>query len=251
MTPDLGAIIERTPVARRPGPAKQCAFDRSRSGGSERLAGRGRAYMGRGLPGPRRYRSFEQEGAFSCKTGRMGRTYEGIDDRLADFISRQPVFFVATAPLAADGHVNCSPKGTRDNLNVMGARRVAYQDMTGSGAETIAHLRENGRIVIMFCAFEGPPRIVRLHGKGRAVVRRDPDFADLVARFPARTGTRAVISVEVERISDSCGYGVPLMTLVAHRDNLDHWTETKGPEGLVAYRAEKNRFSVDGLPALA
>jgi hypothetical protein len=161
------------------------------------------------------------------------------------------MFFVATAPLAADGHVNCSPKGTRDNLVVMGGRRVAYQDMTGSGAETIAHLRENGRIVVMFCAFEGPPRIVRLHGKGRAVVRQDRDFEDLAALFPAHPGTRAVITVDVERISDSCGYGVPYMSFVGHRENLDHWTDTKGPEGLVAYQAEKNRFSIDGLPGLS
>jgi hypothetical protein len=181
----------------------------------------------------------------------MGRTYDAIDDRLADFIARQPVFFVATAPLAADGHVNCSPKGTRDNLVLMGARRVLYQDMTGSGAETIAHLRENGRIVIMFCAFDGPPRIVRLHGRGRAVVREDPAFEDLVSHFPAHPSTRAVISVELERISDSCGYGVPLMTFVGHRENLDHWAEKKGLEGIVAYQAEKNRFSIDGLPALA
>ncbi|HTV10221.1 MAG TPA: pyridoxamine 5'-phosphate oxidase family protein [Acidimicrobiales bacterium] len=181
----------------------------------------------------------------------MGKTYDAIDDRLADFLARQPVFFVATAPLAADGHVNCSPKGTRDNLVLMGPRRVVYQDMTGSGAETIAHLRENGRIIIMFCAFEGPPRIVRLHGKGSVVVEGGPDFADLMACFPAHPSTRALISVEVERISDSCGYGAPFMTFAGHRENLDHWSETKGPEGLVAYRAEKNRFSIDGLPALA
>lgn len=181
---------------------------------------------------------------------RMGRTYDAIDDRIADFIVRQPVFFVATAPLAADGHVNCSPKGTRENLVLMGKHQVAYQDMTGSGAETIAHLRENGRIVMMFCAFEGPPRIVRLHGKGRAVLPADPDFTDLAARLPGHLSTRAVISVDVERISDSCGYGVPLMTFVGHRENLDHWAETKGPDGLIAYRAEKNRLSIDGLPAL-
>jgi Pyridoxamine 5'-phosphate oxidase len=180
----------------------------------------------------------------------MGRTYDAIDDRLAQFICRQPVFFVATAPLAAGGHVNCSPKGSRSDLAILGPGRVAYQDMTGSGAETIAHLRENGRIVLMFCAFEGPPRIVRLHGKGRAIVDGDPEFADLAARFPAHPGRRALISVEVERLSDSCGYGVPLMTFAGHRENMDHWTETKGTEGLVAYRAEKNRSSIDGLPAL-
>lgn len=180
----------------------------------------------------------------------MAKTYAAIDDRLADFIVRQPVFFVATAPLAADGHVNCSPKGSQDGLALMGENHVAYQDLTGSGAETIAHLRENGRIVMMFCSFEGPPRIVRLHGEGRVVTQADPDFTELAARFPHRPGTRTVISVEVTRISDSCGYGVPLMTYVGHRQNLDHWAETKGPDGLSAYRAEKNHRSIDGLPAL-
>ena len=181
----------------------------------------------------------------------MGRVYDAIDDRLADFLSRQPVFFVATAPLAADGHVNCSPKGAKDNLLVVDPHTVAYRDLTGSGVETIAHLRENGRIVMMFCAFEGPPRIVRLHGTGTALVAQDRDFPGLVARLPAHPGTRAVIRIDVRRISDSCGYGVPLMTLAGHRENLDHWTATKGPEGLLAYRAEKNRVSIDGLPGLS
>jgi hypothetical protein len=181
----------------------------------------------------------------------MGRTYDAVDTKLASFILSQPVFFVATAPLGAEGHVNCSPKGNRDNLAVLDDRRVAYQDLTGSGVETIAHLRENGRIVLMFCAFEGPPRIVRLHGRGEAVEPGDPGYDELAARFPHQPGLRSVIVVDVHRISDSCGYGVPVMTFDHHRENITHWTETKGPEGLVAYRAEKNARSLDGLPGLA
>src|ERR1700677_2729577 len=128
----------------------------------------------------------------------MGRTYEHIDDRLGKWMQAQPVFFVATAPLAADGSVNCSPKGNRDEFQVLDDHTVAYIDQTGSGVETIAHLRENGRIVVMFCAFEGPPRIVRLHGRGRAVLVDSPDFATLASRFPgsagAGVGVRSIIA---------------------------------------------------------
>lgn len=180
----------------------------------------------------------------------MGKTYDGISERLGEFLERQPVFFVATAPLDSSGHVNCSPKGNDGTFVVLGDRSVAYQDMTGSGIETVAHLRENGRIVVMFCAFDGPPRIVRLHGRGEVVTEGDPDYADLAGRFPEHPGMRAVIRIDVRRVSDSCGYGVPLMDFREHRSNLDHWTEQKGPEGLVAYRAEKNLTSVDGLPGL-
>jgi hypothetical protein len=178
----------------------------------------------------------------------VGKTYDVIDERLAAFVLAQPVFFVATAPLSDDGHVNCSPKGNRGDFAVLGERQVAYQDMTGSGAETIAHLRENGRIVVMFCAFTGPPRIVRFHGRGTVA---DPGSAGVAGHFAERAGIRAVIVVDVERISDSCGYGVPLMDFRSHRDSLDHWTEQKGPAGLDAYRTEKNATSLDGLPALA
>ena len=180
----------------------------------------------------------------------MGKTYDVIDRRLVDFIAGQPVFFVATAPLDASGHVNCSPKGNRGTFVVLDERRVAYVDLTGSGVETIAHLRENGRIVVMFCAFDGPPRIVRLHGTGSVVTTDDPAFGPLASHFPAQAGTRAVVEVAVERISDSCGYGVPVMPFARHRDNLDHWTSTKGEDGLSDYRAEKNRSSIDGLPGL-
>ena len=180
----------------------------------------------------------------------MVDTYEAIDDRLRAFIDKQPVFFVATAPLSADGHINCSPKGNRDSLVILGPHEVAYQDLTGSGVETIAHLRENGRIVIMFCSFDGPPRIVRLHGRGEPVVSGDADYDALSSHFPPHVSTRAFIRVAVERISDSCGYGVPLMPMVRHRDNLDHWAETKGSDGIVAYQEKMNAESIDGLAGL-
>ncbi|MDA8297541.1 MAG: pyridoxamine 5'-phosphate oxidase family protein [Actinomycetota bacterium] len=182
----------------------------------------------------------------------MGRTYEQIDERLAGWIMDQPVFFVATAPLAGEGFVNCSPKGNRKELAVLGPRRVAYLDQTGSGAETIGHLRENGRIVVMFCAFGGPPRIVRLHGTGRVLVENDEEFAESLRNFPRAEGigTRAIISIEVSRISDSCGYGVPLMTFAGHRPNMDRWAERKGRSGVLAYQHEMNAETLDGLPAL-
>ncbi len=179
----------------------------------------------------------------------MGQVFEALDDRLTAFIRRQHVFFVATAPLAADGLVNLSPKGL-DTFAVLDGHRVAYLDLTGSGVETIAHLRENGRIAIMFCAFEGKPRILRLHGRGRPVVPSDPDFDELVGCFPPRPGVRSVIDVDVTRIADSCGFGVPLMDYRGERDQLDAWARAKGPDRLSAYRAEKNVMSLDGLPGL-
>lgn len=184
----------------------------------------------------------------------MGRLYDEISDRLAQFALDQPVFFVATAPLDRAGHVNCSPKSNNGELAVCSGREVAYLDRTGSGAETIAHLTEagNGRIVLMFCAFEGPPRIVRFHGHGRVVLRDDPGFAAYEGRFRPESvaGSRAAVVVEVERISDSCGYGVPLMTFDAHREVADEWYARKGEEGVRAYWAEHNARSIDGLPAV-
>jgi hypothetical protein len=180
----------------------------------------------------------------------MGRQHDRIDHHLAAFITSQPVFFVATAPLAADGHVNLSPKGLDGTFTVVDDHTVAYLDLTGSGVETIAHLRENGRIVVMFCSFEGPPRIVRLHGTGRVTVAADPGFAELAAPFKGFPGARAVITVAVERIADSCGYAVPLMRFEGERDRLIDWAERKGPDGLTAYQAEKNATSIDGLPGL-
>ena len=183
------------------------------------------------------------------QTGRVGRVYDGLNDRLAEFIRDQHVFFVATAPLAADGLLNLSPKGL-DTFAVLEERRVAYLDLTGSGVETIAHLRQNGRIVIMFCAFEGRPRILRLHGRGSPVFPDDPRFGELAACVPPRPGVRAVIEVEVTRVADSCGFAVPRMDYGAERSELDAWAEAKGPDRLAAYRAEKNASSLDGLPGL-
>jgi predicted pyridoxine 5'-phosphate oxidase superfamily flavin-nucleotide-binding protein len=180
----------------------------------------------------------------------MARVFAQIDDQMAAWLTAQPMFVVATAPLAADGLINASPKGGTGTFAVLGPTTVAYLDLTGSGVETIAHLRDNGRIVLMFTAFDGRPQIVRLHGRGRVVVPDDAEFAELVQRFPRNPGTRSVIVVDVDRISDSCGYAVPQMAYIADRDVLDLWSEKKGPEGLAAYRAKNNSVSLDGLPGL-
>ena len=179
----------------------------------------------------------------------MAKLYEAIDERMAAFIAAQPVFFVASAPLGAGGHVNLSPK-SGGTVTVVDPLRVAYVDATGSGVETIAHLRENGRICLMWCAFEGPPRIVRVHGRGTIRLPGEAAFDELAAALPELPTTRAVIDVAVTRVADSCGYGVPLMQLVGEREQMALWAERKGPEGVVAYRAEHNVASIDGLPGL-
>lgn len=179
----------------------------------------------------------------------MGKTYPDISPELRAWLEAQQMFFVGTAPLAADGHVNCSPKGG-DSFRVLGPREVAYADLTGSGIETVAHLRENGRIVLMFCAFTGGPKIVRLHGRGEVLAPADPGFAELRARFPDLPGLRALIRVRVDRVGDSCGYAVPFYDYVGPRDTLDRWAEKQGEAGLADYRARKNVRSIDGLPAL-
>ena len=178
------------------------------------------------------------------------KVHERIDGRLREFIEAQHVFFVATAPLAADGHVNVSPKGMGGTFAVVDEHTVAYLDLTGSGAETIAHLRENGRVTLMFCAFEGPPNIVRLHGRGRHIGVGDREFASYRGLFAEHPGVRAVVVVDVERVSDSCGYAVPLMSHDGDRDLLTRWADNRGEEGLTAYREAKNAVSIDGLPAL-
>ena len=179
----------------------------------------------------------------------MGRKFDEITPALREWIEAQRLFFVATAPLAPDGHVNCSPKGL-DTLRILGPREVAYLDLTGSGAETIAHLRENGRIVIMFCALAGPPRILRLHGHGSVVLPDSAEWPGLRAQFPEQLGDRAIIRIETTRISDSCGFGVPRYDFVADREALEQWCENKGPDGLARYQRDKNAASIDGLPAL-
>jgi hypothetical protein len=182
----------------------------------------------------------------------MSTRHERIDGRLKDFILAQPVFFVATTPSAPDGHLNLSPKGLTGSFVVLDPRRVAYLDYTGSGAEGIAHLRDDGRIVIMFCAFAGPPNIVRLHGRGRVHFPGDPGFAQLFPLFadPRPAAPRAVVDVTVTRVSDSCGYAVPLMAYQGDRDLLPRYFERKSPEEIARYRAKKNTASIDGLPAV-
>lgn len=179
----------------------------------------------------------------------MGKNFDGIDARMAEWLREQRVFFVATAPLGGQGHVNLSPKGL-DSFALLGPRSVAYLDLTGSGAETIAHLRENGRITLMFCAFDGPPKIVRMYGRGRVVEPQDAGFDELRAKFASRALARSIIAIELERIADSCGYGVPLMEFVAERKQLTDWAERKGPAGVRKYQLEHNRTSLDQLPAL-
>jgi hypothetical protein len=189
----------------------------------------------------------------------MARTHDEIDDTLRAWIARQPMFFVGSAPLAGDGHVNVSPKGPGGTLRVLGPDRVAYLDLTGSGAETIAHLRENGRIVVMLCAFEGPPRIVRLHGRGEVVLPGDERYDPLLAEAAFAETTvpearRAVVLVEVTRIASSCGYGVPLMDRVGERPHMDaskrKRLRTGGPGAIDRYQQEHNRASIDGLEAV-
>jgi len=179
----------------------------------------------------------------------MGKIFDGIDAELSAWTTAAPVWFVATAPLARDGRVNVSPRG-HDTLSVLGPHRVGWVDYTGSGVETIAHLRENGRITVMFCSYDARPRIVRLHGHGTVALPGEAAYEQVVALHPAHPSTRAVVLVDVERVSDSCGYGVPVMEVVGERDLMRLTAQKKGPEGLAAYRAEHNAESIDGLPGL-
>lgn len=179
----------------------------------------------------------------------MGQAHDELDQRAIDWIGQQHLFFVATAP-SVGGHVNVSPKGY-DSFAVIDSRTVAYLDLTGSGAETIAHTRENGRITIMFCAFEGPPLIARLFGTGTPHLLGSPGFEELRHLFPDAPGARAIIRVDLDRVQTSCGYAVPFMDYREERPTLRQWAERKGEEGLASYWAEKNAASIDGLPAIA
>jgi hypothetical protein len=175
--------------------------------------------------------------------------FASISDDLAQWWVEQPIFFVATAPGGGEGHVNLSPKGL-DTLRILSPTRAAYLDLTGSGVETIAHLRDNGRITLMACAFNGAPRISRIYGIGTVHEIGTDSFEELAANFPDLPGRRAVIDVSVDRVSTSCGYAVPLMDLVGDRDRLLDWARAKGDDGLVEYRASKNALSIDGLRGL-
>ncbi|HVD86728.1 MAG TPA: pyridoxamine 5'-phosphate oxidase family protein [Solirubrobacterales bacterium] len=189
----------------------------------------------------------------------MAKIFDRIDEHMREWIAKQRLYFVGTAPLDGDGHVNVSPKGPIGTLRVLDDHTVAYLDMVGSGAETVAHLKENGRIVVMLCAFEGPPRIVRLHGRGEVVAASDPRFEELFERaaFEAphdvEAARRAIVTVDVNRIADSCGYGVPLMSYEGERPHMEAWAEKKlrvgGEAEIEAYVAKKNVESIDGLPA--
>jgi hypothetical protein len=178
----------------------------------------------------------------------MGRAFEHLTPQLRAFVEAQHMFVVATAP-SRGGHVNVSPKGL-DTFRVLDDRTVAYLDLTGSGAETIAHLREDGRITLMFTAFAGPPNIVRLYGHGEVFLPGDDRYAELVASFPVLPGTRAVVVVTLDRVSSSCGFAVPRYEHVGERSQLVEWAERKGDDELAAYRVQKNATSIDGLAAL-
>jgi hypothetical protein len=190
----------------------------------------------------------------------MGTLFERIEDHHRDWIARQALFFVASAPLDADGHVNLSPKGPIGSFAVLDDHTVAYLDVYGSGVETIAHLRENGRIVVMFCAFEGPPRILRLHGRGEVVSASDARFADVAGRarfenLSIEDATRAIIVIDVTRVADSCGYGVPLMRFDGvrphHAKSAAKRVRVNGSDAYHAWQRERGAQSLDGLPALA
>jgi hypothetical protein len=178
----------------------------------------------------------------------MADVLDALDDALIAWIGDQHVFFVATAP-SDGGHVNLSPKG-HDAFRVLDPTRVAYLDLTGSGAETIAHTRENGRMTVMFCAFDGPPRILRLFGVGTPHPIGSPRFEALIGSFEPIVGARAIIELEIDRVQTSCGYSIPFMEYREERPTLQQWAARKGDDGLRAYRSERNSESIDGLPAL-
>jgi hypothetical protein len=179
----------------------------------------------------------------------MGTVYAELNDKLRDFIATQQMFFVASAPLDAEGHLNLSPKGL-DSFLMLDDKTVAYLDLVGSGIETVAHVRENGRIVLMFCAFSGPAKIVRLYGRGRVVEPQDAEWQTLAGRFPSYAGARSIVVVDLERIADSCGWGVPQYEYVGQRTQLVDYAVNKGPAKLAEYKAKNNARSIDGLPGL-
>lgn len=179
----------------------------------------------------------------------MGKEYQEIDARMREWIGWQKMFFVATAPRADDGLINCSPKGL-DSFRVLGPRQCAYADIGGSGIETVAHLKENGRIVIMLCAFDGAPKIYRFYGRGRVIEPQHPEFAGLENKFGDLPTIRNIVVVDIDTIRDSCGYGVPLYEFRGDRESLKNWASKKTEQELLDYRRERNSTSLDGLPGL-
>ncbi|MER7705173.1 pyridoxamine 5'-phosphate oxidase family protein [Kitasatospora sp. NPDC097605] len=180
----------------------------------------------------------------------MGNVYQRLDAQTRAFIEQQPMFFVATAP-SEGGRVNVSPKGYADTFTVLDDTTVAYLDLDGSGIETVAHVRDNGRITVMFCGFDRRAIIVRLYGTGRVVTLHEPEFPELLAKFGPHPGVRSIIVVHCDRISDSCGWGVPRMSLIEERSTLDRWAARHDVQETRAYRAAHNRASIDGLPGLS
>jgi hypothetical protein len=177
----------------------------------------------------------------------MGKFHNSIKDHHQLFIEHQKMFFVSTAPLSANGHINLSPKGM-DSFRVLSPTLVAYMDIVGSGNETSAHVLENGRITFMFCAFDGPPNILRLYGKGRTVLPDHEEWSELSSHFKLHLATRQIIVADIYKVQTSCGYSVPLYEYAGERDHADKWAESKGAEGLEQYKLEKNQISLDGLP---
>jgi hypothetical protein len=180
----------------------------------------------------------------------MATKYAVIEGVIKQFIEAQKMFFVGSAPLYAKGHANISPKGL-DTFRILGPKTVAYLDLTGSGIESVAHVKENGRIVLMFCAFEGPPKILRLYGRGHVAEPRDPEFSRLQTHFPEIAGVRSIVVAELTDIIDSCGFGVPLFRYEGQREQHGAWARKVGPQGIKIYQQENNGRSLDGLPGLS
>jgi len=179
----------------------------------------------------------------------MAKTYPALTTELQEWIGQQPMYFLASAPLQADGHVNLSPRGL-DSLRILTETRALMLDLTGSGNETAAHLHENGRLTVMLCAFSGKPKILRLYGQARVILPTDGEWAQYRQLFaPDLPGVRQLFLLDITRIQTSCGFGVPLMDLVAQRDTLLEWAHKKGADGIEKYHREKNARSLDGLPA--
>ena len=184
---------------------------------------------------------------FEHQFNKMAKFFTSIEARHLEFIEKQHIFFVASAPLSATGHVNLSPKG-KDCFRILSPNKVAYMDIVGSGNETSAHLLENGRITIMFCAFEGPPNIMRLYGKGYTVLPGDEEWPQFAPLFNLQLATRQIIVADIYKVQTSCGFSVPYYEYLGERDQAQKWAEHKGADGLELYKQEKNRTSMDGLP---
>lgn len=180
----------------------------------------------------------------------MKQDYGSISPRIADFMKSQKIFFVATSPLSENGHVNVSPKGY-DTFQIIDEKTVAYLDLSGSGVETIAHIRENNRITVLFCAFEGSPKIIRLYGKGTVITKNSPFFDEHIDRFPKYSGARAVILIDVIKVSGSCGFSIPIYKFISERDQLIKWSEKRGEDWIKDYQKTNNTVSIDSIPALS